>query len=247
MLCRKDARCLVRGASGRRRGVGSQPRHSFPSRLAIVCGAKSVPKPTRPGALPLRVSSQMSHRAARRARRCRAPTDASPSVGAARSTRPRRSDDGRRHNLPTPLLWLWWHRLSMPLLWFWWHRLSSLCPTRGETRTRGETPRLHAGVIYGVDLLSSPILACCTGRRGDTACRPTGEARSRPARQSLPSLALVHPCSSVFVGGGFPRRRCWFWWHRLSSLCLTRGETRMRGGTPRLHGKLLCGCYGEET
>jgi len=46
MLCRNDARRSVRGASERRVGVGSQPGHSFPSRLAIVCGAKSVPKPT---------------------------------------------------------------------------------------------------------------------------------------------------------------------------------------------------------
>jgi len=34
-----------------------QSRHSFPSRLAIDCGAKSVPKPTPPGALTSRVSS----------------------------------------------------------------------------------------------------------------------------------------------------------------------------------------------
>jgi len=47
------------GTTGR---VGWQPRRSFPSRLAIVCGAKSVPKPTRPGALPSRVSSWMCHR-----------------------------------------------------------------------------------------------------------------------------------------------------------------------------------------
>ena len=62
MLCRKDARRSACGASERRVGVARQPRHSFPSRLAIVCGAKSVPKPTRPGALPSRVSSWMCHR-----------------------------------------------------------------------------------------------------------------------------------------------------------------------------------------
>ena len=38
-------------------GVGGEPRYSLPSRLAIVCGAKSVPKPTRPDALPSRVFS----------------------------------------------------------------------------------------------------------------------------------------------------------------------------------------------
>jgi len=44
--------CLL----GTTSGVGGQPRHSFPFRLAIVCGAKSVPKPTRPGALRFRAT-----------------------------------------------------------------------------------------------------------------------------------------------------------------------------------------------
>ena len=57
MLCHEDVKRSVCGPSERGVGVGSQPRHSFPSRLAIVCGAKSVPKPTALGALPSRFSS----------------------------------------------------------------------------------------------------------------------------------------------------------------------------------------------
>ena len=37
-------------ALGPTNGVGRHPRHSFPSRLVIDCGAKSVPKPTAPHA-----------------------------------------------------------------------------------------------------------------------------------------------------------------------------------------------------
>ena len=48
MLCREGTKRSACGAPERGGGVGSQPGHSFPSRLAIVCGAKSVPKPTRP-------------------------------------------------------------------------------------------------------------------------------------------------------------------------------------------------------
>jgi len=61
MLCHEDVKRSACGPSERGAGVGSQPGHSFPSRLATDCGAKSVPKPTRPGALPSKVSSQVSH------------------------------------------------------------------------------------------------------------------------------------------------------------------------------------------
>jgi len=46
MLCQENVKRSACGASQRGVGVGSQPGHSSPSRLAIVCGAKSVPKPT---------------------------------------------------------------------------------------------------------------------------------------------------------------------------------------------------------
>jgi len=43
----RERKAFPCGVSGRGGGVGWQPRHSFPSRLATDCGAKSVPKPTR--------------------------------------------------------------------------------------------------------------------------------------------------------------------------------------------------------
>jgi len=48
MLCQENVKRSACGASERGVGVGNQPGHSFPSRLATVCGAKSVPKPTPP-------------------------------------------------------------------------------------------------------------------------------------------------------------------------------------------------------